>query len=122
MPNKVVPMLHVPDVRRTVDWYREIGFDVTETHGDGRDFLQAGCDAIDAVQLGFALNVEGVNAFAQGELDFAFGFTNACKHAFPWITPGGDDATQLTLAHDVEAAPQPLERAQHGDVRVRLIE
>jgi uncharacterized glyoxalase superfamily protein PhnB len=31
---KVVPMFHVPDVRRTVEWYREIGFDVTETHDD----------------------------------------------------------------------------------------
>jgi uncharacterized glyoxalase superfamily protein PhnB len=39
MPKKVVPMVHVPDVRRTVDWYREIGFDVTETYADGRDGL-----------------------------------------------------------------------------------
>jgi uncharacterized glyoxalase superfamily protein PhnB len=27
-------MFHVPDVRRTVDWYRDIGFDVTVTYGD----------------------------------------------------------------------------------------
>lgn len=39
MPKKVVPMVHVPDVRRTVDWYRELGFEVTETYGDGRDGL-----------------------------------------------------------------------------------
>jgi catechol 2,3-dioxygenase-like lactoylglutathione lyase family enzyme len=34
MPKKVVPMFHVPDVRRTVDWYRDIGFDVTVTYDD----------------------------------------------------------------------------------------
>ena len=41
MQKKVVPMLHVPDVRRTVDWYRGIGFDVTVTyddHGGGLSF------------------------------------------------------------------------------------
>jgi uncharacterized glyoxalase superfamily protein PhnB len=41
MQKKVVPMLHVPDVRRTVDWYRDIGFDVTVTyddHGGGLSF------------------------------------------------------------------------------------
>ena len=32
MQKKVAPMLHVPDVRRTVEWYRDIGFDVTATY------------------------------------------------------------------------------------------
>jgi uncharacterized glyoxalase superfamily protein PhnB len=36
MQKKVVPMFHVPDVRRTVDWYRDIGFDITVTYGDNR--------------------------------------------------------------------------------------
>jgi len=39
MQKKVVPMLHVPDVRRTVDWYRDIGFAVTVTYDDARDGL-----------------------------------------------------------------------------------
>jgi hypothetical protein len=39
MQKKVVPMFHVPDVRRTVDWYRDIGFDVTATYGDSRGGL-----------------------------------------------------------------------------------
>ena len=39
MNRKVVPMFHVPDVQRTVDWYREIGFDVTVTYGDSRGGL-----------------------------------------------------------------------------------
>jgi hypothetical protein len=28
-------MIHVPDVRATVDWYKNIGFDVVATYGDG---------------------------------------------------------------------------------------
>jgi catechol 2,3-dioxygenase-like lactoylglutathione lyase family enzyme len=39
MEKKVVPMFHVPDVRRTVDWYRDLGFDVTVTYDDGADGL-----------------------------------------------------------------------------------
>ncbi len=34
MQKKVVPMFHVPDVRKTVDWYRDIGFAVIATFGD----------------------------------------------------------------------------------------
>lgn len=32
---KVTPMIHVPDVRATVDWYEQIGFEVRSTYGDG---------------------------------------------------------------------------------------
>ena len=39
MQKKVVPMFHVPDVRRTVDWYRDIGFDVKVTYDDNRGGL-----------------------------------------------------------------------------------
>jgi hypothetical protein len=31
---KVVPMIHVPDVRATVAWYQQIGFNVVATYGD----------------------------------------------------------------------------------------
>jgi len=31
---RVVPMFHVPDVQKTVDWYRGIGFDLTATYDD----------------------------------------------------------------------------------------
>jgi hypothetical protein len=34
MSDRVVPMIHVPDVRATVDWYREIGFTIVETFGN----------------------------------------------------------------------------------------
>ena len=39
MPETVTPMIHVPDVRATVEWYAALGFDVEETHGDGGDAL-----------------------------------------------------------------------------------
>jgi len=39
MLKKIVPMFHVPDVRRTVDWYRDIGFEVKASHGDAGDGL-----------------------------------------------------------------------------------
>jgi uncharacterized glyoxalase superfamily protein PhnB len=32
---KVVPMIHVPDVRATVDWYQSIGFNVIATYDNG---------------------------------------------------------------------------------------
>ncbi|HEX7809583.1 MAG TPA: VOC family protein, partial [Thermoanaerobaculia bacterium] len=32
--NRVVPMLHVPDVRATAAWYESIGFTVQRTHSD----------------------------------------------------------------------------------------
>jgi len=35
MSEKVVPMIHVPDVRAAVEWYAAIGFTVTRTHDDG---------------------------------------------------------------------------------------
>jgi catechol 2,3-dioxygenase-like lactoylglutathione lyase family enzyme len=34
MTKKVVPMIHVPDVRATVDWYSGLGFTVTDTYGN----------------------------------------------------------------------------------------
>ena len=32
MPNRVTPMIHVPDVRATVDFYESIGFTVNDTY------------------------------------------------------------------------------------------
>lgn len=34
MAEKVVPMIHVPDVSATVDWYKDIGFTVIDTYGN----------------------------------------------------------------------------------------
>ena len=35
MPERVVAMMHVPNVRATVDWYTAIGFTVTSTYEEG---------------------------------------------------------------------------------------
>lgn len=35
MTNKVVPMIHVPDVRAAAAWYEGIGFTIEGTHSDG---------------------------------------------------------------------------------------
>jgi catechol 2,3-dioxygenase-like lactoylglutathione lyase family enzyme len=39
MRERVVPMIHVPDVRATVDWYRDIGFTVIDKYDDGAEGL-----------------------------------------------------------------------------------
>ncbi len=39
MNKHVVPMIHVPDVRATVDWYESIGFKVVATYGNEGDGL-----------------------------------------------------------------------------------
>lgn len=60
---KVVPMFHVPDVRRTVDWYRDIGFDVTVTYDDN------------AGGLSFAMV-----SFGAGEVMFSAGGRRSSHH------------------------------------------
>ena len=39
MSKNVVPMIHVPDVRATVEWYESIGFDVVAKYGNESDGL-----------------------------------------------------------------------------------
>ena len=35
MSKNVVPMIHVPDVRATVEWYQSIGFQTVNTYDNG---------------------------------------------------------------------------------------
>lgn len=35
MVRAATPMIHVPDVRATANWYESIGFTILETYGDG---------------------------------------------------------------------------------------
>lgn len=39
MTERIVPMIHVPDVRATVDWYVDIGFKIVDTYDDGGEGL-----------------------------------------------------------------------------------
>lgn len=61
MPGSITPMIHVPDVRATADWYRDLGFTLTGFHkvdevwdwarltlGDGAVMFSAGGKASDA--------------------------------------------------------------------------
>jgi hypothetical protein len=41
MAQKVTPMIHVPDVRETVDWYKSIGFLVLSTGDDDDEMVWA---------------------------------------------------------------------------------
>ena len=63
MQKKVVPMIHVPDVRRTVDWYRDIGFNVTVAYDDN------------AGRLSFAMV-----SFGAGEVMFSSGGRPSAQH------------------------------------------
>jgi uncharacterized glyoxalase superfamily protein PhnB len=63
MQEKVVPMFHVPDVRKTVDWYRDIGFVVTVTYDDN------------AGGLSFAML-----SFGTGEVMFSSGGRLSTRH------------------------------------------
>ena len=63
MSRNVVPMIHVPDVRATVDWYENIGFRVVEVHGDETDGLS------------FA-----IVSFGNGQVMFSEGGETSTKH------------------------------------------
>ena len=63
MNQKVVPMIHVPDVRATVEWYESIGFNVIATYGNEGDGLS------------FAMV-----SFGKGEVMFSQGGETSSKH------------------------------------------
>src|SRR5439155_9321045 len=89
-------------------------------HGDRRDLVQSPGDAVDALQLRLALDVEGINSAAQGEFEFRFGLADAGESAFPGRTTGRQHSSQFAFTHDIKAAPEVGDCAQHGEVRVRL--
>lgn len=53
MSKRVVPMIHVPDVRATVDWYKDIGFEVVETYGRDGPGLSFAVMSFGATQVMF---------------------------------------------------------------------
>src|SRR5262245_27213757 len=63
MPDKVVPMIHVPDVRATVDWYRGIGFTLLDTYGTEGDGLSFGILSFGASQVMFSEGGESSTRF-----------------------------------------------------------
>jgi len=76
---RVTPMIHVPDVRRAVDWYRDVGFTVDDVFeeddgdgvtfavvrfGDTQVFLDCGGTASDATrrEVDLYVHTTGVDA------------------------------------------------------------
>lgn len=53
MTERVVPMIHVPDVAATVDWYRDIGFTVVATYGHDGEGLSFAVVAFGDTQVMF---------------------------------------------------------------------
>ena len=53
MHQRVTPMIHVPDVRTTVDWYKDIGFTVNETYGNDSGGLSFAILSFGATQVMF---------------------------------------------------------------------
>lgn len=53
MTEKVVPMIHVPDVGATVDWYQSIGFKVIDTFSDDGEDLSWAMLSFGSSQLMF---------------------------------------------------------------------
>jgi uncharacterized glyoxalase superfamily protein PhnB len=63
MPEKVVPMFHVPNVRATADWYESIGFTVLARYGDEGDG-----------------NSFAMLSFGSGEVMFSSGGQSSTRH------------------------------------------
>jgi hypothetical protein len=59
MPDRIVPMIHVPDVQATADWYASIGFEVRDL---GRE-----CDAGEVVFALLALDESCIMLSAGGQ-------------------------------------------------------
>ena len=89
-------------------------------HGDGSDLLQSRRDLVDADQLRLALDVEGIDALAQRELDLLLRLAHAREDAMARVAARRDDAAQFPAADHVEAAAHVGQRAHDGHVRVGL--
>ncbi len=86
-------MFHVPDVRNTVEWYRNIGFDVTATYDNGGDGLS------------FAMV-----AFGAGQVMFSSGGQRSSRHRREvdlYVYTDGVDALHERLKDRVEVVAGP---------------
>jgi uncharacterized glyoxalase superfamily protein PhnB len=68
MADRVVPMIHVPDVRASVDWYVNLGFTIKSTYDDGGDGLSFAILSFGASEVMF--NTDGkTNGAHRREVD-----------------------------------------------------
>ena len=93
MTRKVVPMIHVPDVRAALDWYRGIGFEVVTTFDDGGEGLS------------FAML-----SFGSGEVMFNEGgqaSTRDRREVDLYVYTDGIDELYARLKHQVDVVEAP---------------
>ena len=93
MQQKVVPMIHVRDVRATVDWYLSLGFTLLVTYDDGGDGQS------------FAML-----AFGAGEVMFSSGGADSNAHRREvdlYVYAHGVDALHASLKDRVEVFKAP---------------
>ena len=99
MTKTVTPMIHVPDVRATVEWYTAIGFTVCDTWDDGADGLS------------FA-----IMRFGEGEVMFNAGgqpSTRDRREVDLYVTTGEVDAIYERLKDRVDIVELPNDTS-HG--------
>ena len=99
MTKTVTPMIHVPDVRATVEWYTAIGFTVCDTWDDGDDGLS------------FA-----ILSFGTGEVMFNAGgqpSTRDRREVDLYVTTGEVDAIYERLKDRVDIVELPNDTS-HG--------
>jgi uncharacterized glyoxalase superfamily protein PhnB len=53
MTDRVTPMIHVPDVQATIDWYQRVGFTVNQTYDNGCGGLSFAILSFGATQVMF---------------------------------------------------------------------
>ncbi len=63
MPGKVVPMIHVPDVRATAEWYRSIGFELNVTNEDHDGGLNFAMLSLGSTEVMFSAGGKPSDAF-----------------------------------------------------------
>ena len=94
MSKTVVPMIHVPDVRATVEWYQSIGFNVVASYGNES-----------ADELSF-----GIVSFGDGQVMFNEGgetSTNKRREVDLYIYTDDVDALYSNLKDRVEVVEGP---------------
>src|SRR5215472_16114312 len=80
MDERVVPMIHVPDVRATVDWYQGIGFKVLNTYGNDADGLSFAILSFGSSQVMFNQGGQPASSFRR-EVDL-YVYTRKVDHLY----------------------------------------
>ena len=78
------------------------------------------CEAIDVIQLRFALDIEAVNTLLERVFDLLTRFAHSGERAARRIAPSCDHTIKLAAGNDVEARARIGEQVQDRAIRVRF--